>query len=398
MPSVRPFIGLLYDPAVAGPLETVTAPPYDVISPGDQEQLYGASPFNLVRLILAREEADDDASGNRYSRAAAHVREWRARGVLVPTEGLGVYPYEMEFQLEGRRRRVRGVIVEAELEPWGGSIVPHERTLPGPIEDRLALLQTVQANLSPVYAVSVPEGHRANRRELSDFLEEETALPPLREVVDESGTRHRLWASAEGAALVARAMRDQRLMIADGHHRYAVALIYREAMRAVAGAGPWDAIMMLVVDAAEEDPPVLPIHRALVRGKAPAAEAGARVRDLAEILATLHDEDLRYGTVSEENRQLVHRIARLEGEPPTVCALHEQLLDRAPGLELRYLPDAAAVERLVVEGEASAAYLLPPSTVERVWRVVRAGRMLPQKSTYFWPKPRTGLVIRPLTL
>jgi uncharacterized protein (DUF1015 family) len=394
--EVRPFTGLLYDPTVAGAAERVTAPPYDVISPVDQDRYYRLSPFNVVRLILGKDEPGDDASTNRYTRASSYLRSWMDQGVLKATPRPSFFPYELDFHLGGGRRRVRGVIVEVTLEPWGSSIVPHERTLPGPIEDRLRLLRAVQANLSPVYAVLA--GTRRST-DLAGFLDKITSDPPDRETMDEAGTRHRLWVKDSIPEEITGPMGHERLMIADGHHRYMVALAYREEMRAAAGPGPWDSMMMFVVDASAEDPPVLPIHRAVLRGSLPPpglpASGGERVRDLAEVLATLHDDDMTCGIVSPEDGGVAHHVAALEGSPPTVCALHDQILDRTGPIELRFLPDAVLAEGLVLSGEATAAYLLPPTKVERVWRIVSKGGKLPQKSTYFWPKPRTGLVIRP---
>src|SRR5439155_4976618 len=153
VPDVRPFTGLLYDPSVVGPVGTVTAPPYDTISPIDQERYHRAHPNNVVRLILGRDEPGDDEADNRHLRAASYLRRWRLEGALAPTDGPALFPYEFQFHLGGVERRVRGVIAEVGLEPWGGSILRHERTLPGPIEDRLRLLRAVRANLSPVYAV-----------------------------------------------------------------------------------------------------------------------------------------------------------------------------------------------------------------------------------------------------
>jgi hypothetical protein len=122
------------------------------------------------------------------------------------------------------------------------------------------------------------------------------------------------------------------------------------------------------------------------------------VRDMSELLASLRDEDVTFGMVGNEDGGLVHRVASLTGSPPTVCALHAQVLDpaKAGPANLRFVPDSVAAEWAVVSGEASVAYLLPPTRVERVWEVVRSGRRLPEKSTYFWPKPRTGMVVRPL--
>jgi uncharacterized protein (DUF1015 family) len=281
------------------------------------------------------------------------------------------------------------VILEVELEPWGGSILPHERTMPGPIEDRLRLLRAVQANLSAVYGV-----YAGPAQGVSEFLARETSRAPDRSVTDEEGTIHRLWVSLEGTEPVAEALAAEQLLIADGHHRYTVALAHRDEMRASHGPGPWDAMMMLVVDGTVEDPPVLPIHR-VVTGDAIPDVPASRVRDLAEVLASLSDDALSCGILTLEEGEAVHRVATLAGAPPTVCALHEQILDRSQTIALRFVPDAVAAEEAVLSGEASAAFLLPPTRVDRVRQVIQRNGRLPQKSTYFWPKPRTGMVIRP---
>jgi uncharacterized protein (DUF1015 family) len=394
MPEARPFVGLVYDTAVAGPLEALTTPPYDVISPLDQERFYLASPFNVIRLILSREgsnSAGSPDSADKYTEAASNLSSWRERGVLRSTPQPSVYPYEFQFHLGGTRRRVRGLIAEVDLEPWGGSIVPHERTLAGPIEDRLNLLRAVSANLSPVYTLAVsPRRSEA----LSGFLDAATSGPPALQLTDEEGTHHRLWVVPDGAAETLEAVRAGRLMIADGHHRYTVALAHREEMRSRFGPGPWDAMMMMIVDARAEDPPVLPIHRVVTDGSPP-TRLGERVPDLAEILATVSDDHLTFGVAELEDGILIHRVASVGGEPPTVCALHDQVLDRTPDIGLRFVPDASSAEAAVRSGQGRAAFFLPPTKVDRVWKLVAAGRKLPQKSTYFWPKPRTGLVIRP---
>jgi uncharacterized protein (DUF1015 family) len=393
VPIVRPFTGLLYDTDASGPLHAVTAPPYDVITPVDQDRYYRSSPYNIVRVILGEAEEGDDGTHNKYTRAGSYLRSWRERRVLISTDEPSLYPYELTFRFGGEPHRVRGVIAEVQLEPWGGSIIPHERTFPGPIEDRLTLIRAVRANLSPVYGLFAGPSPT-----LAAFMDLAMAGRPDREVTDEQGTRHRLWVTTEGAHLLAEALCADRILIADGHHRYTVALAFREEMRARFGPGPWDAMMMLIVDAATEDPPVLPIHRVLLRG-APMEEPPAeRVRDMAEILVSLRDDDLTYGTVRMEDGEPVHGVARLMGTPPTVCALHDQVLDRIRDAELRFVPDSVQAERAVIAGRGSATYLLPPTRVQRVWEVVADNRRLPQKSTYFWPKPRTGMVIRPFDL
>lgn len=395
MPEIRPFDGLVFDVARTGPLDAVAAPPYDTISPVDQDRFYRASPYNVIRLILGKEEPGDGPSSNKYTRAASDLQEWRAAGILRRVGEPAVYPYEFRYRFAGESRRLRGLIAEVGLEPLGGAIVPHERTMLGPIEDRLQLLRHVGANLSPIYGVVAGPSRR-----LEQFLEQAMAREPLRVATDEDGTEHQIWSSPgerDDAEAALHELQTQTLMIADGHHRYAVALEYQREMRASRGPGPWDAMMMLIVDGATEDPPVLPIHRLVSSQADPRPEDHpTRVRDVAEILASIDDEELTYGVIRMDGPDPLHAIARLTGEPPTVSVLHEQLLHDVPAAALRFTPDAGLAEHAVRSGEANTAYLLPPTRVERVRRVIARGRKLPQKSTYFWPKPRTGLVIRPL--
>ena len=385
MLQISPFTGLVFDRAKAGPLEHVTSPPYDTIAPEQERRLHAINSYNVVRLILGRERAGDDETRNKYTRAAARLRRWQKEGVLVTSEGPGWYPYEMVFSFQGARRRVRGLICQVALEPWGGSILPHERVLPAPVKDRLALLREVQANLSPIYAL-----FRGPCPPLIGLLDEVAGLPPVIELVDESGVEHRMWI-LRNREDVSGWLRDEQLLIADGHHRYTVAMTHRDEMRARHGAGPWDHMMMLLVDGSAEDPPVLPIHRLLLSGRA--AVQGRRVHDLPEVLALLRDEELTYGTASVEDGRVIHRVSALRGQPPTVCALHEQILrEDAP---IRFVPDAVQAEDAVRAGRAAAAFFLPPTKVERIRAVIERAERLPQKSTYFWPKPRTGCVIRP---
>jgi uncharacterized protein (DUF1015 family) len=308
--------------------------------------------------------------------------------VLKEVPSPAVYPYEMRFQGQGAHRRVRGVIAEVELEPWGGSILPHEGTLPGPLRDRLQLLRAVRANLSPVYGV-----FQERSPDLAALLDTVSGRPPDREVTDEAGTRHSLWIAPEGNDVVAQELRSRTVMMADGHHRYEVALAYREEMRALHGPGPWDRLMMLVVDAGSEPPLVLPFHRALTR-PAPIPADAHRVRDLQELLAGLRDEELTVGTVRMAGPEALHSLGTVSGYPPTVGALQEQLLAGVDPTDVRYVADAATAEAMVRGGEADTVYLLPATTVERIRGVVDSGRRLPEKSTYFWPKPRTGMVFR----
>ena len=385
--AVAPFDGLVYDPARVGDLAAVTAPPYDVVLPHEQDRLHRASPYNIALVDLGAEVTG--APEEKYTRAARLLSRWRDEGILAPTGRPSVYPYEMRFAYRGEHRTVRGIMCQVGLEPWGGLVLPHEETMASPVEDRLRLLKATATDLSPIYAVV--GGPSPPQTELINAAARRRAD---RELVDEEGVAHRLWIEPMPDDLT-HWYRDQQLLIADGHHRYETALVYRDEMRAARGPGPWDAVMMLVVDAASEDPPVLPIHRLIRTDEVPQL-TGERVRGLEEVLARLVDDDLTFGAAIREDGALVHVVGRLNGEAPTVSALHRTLLDRMSTKGIRFVHDAALAEAAVRSGEADLALFLPPARVENVRAVVAAGGRLPQKSTYFWPKPRTGLVLRPL--
>ncbi len=386
MSRVSPFVGLMFDRSVVGSFDLVTTPPYDVISEAERHRFMEASPHNVIRLVLGP-DANDDEPDDQYRRAGELLRSWRSDGALLPTSGPAYFPYEMRFSLHGRRRTIRALICAVDLEDWGGSIVPHEETMEGPIEDRLRLTREVRANLSSIHAL-----FRGPNDALASFLDTSCAGEPAAVAADESGVGHRLWIAPPDPD-VARWLEPESLMIADGHHRYSMALRYRDEMRSSHGSGPWDHVMMLIADAAVQEPPVLPFHRIQLDG--PFDPSGERVRDLAEVLETVSDERLVYGTATLEDGLLVHRVAELTGEPPAVVALHEQVLSGV-GDHLRYTADVAAAEEAVHAGDAVGAYFLPPTDATRIRAVIDRGARLPPKSTFFWPKPRSGLVIRPL--
>jgi uncharacterized protein (DUF1015 family) len=296
----------------------------------------------------------------------------------------------MRFLLHGRSRRLRGVIGAVELEDWGGSILPHERTMRGPVEDRLRLVRAVKANLSSIQAM-----FSGPCDPLAAALDAASEGTPVARTTDEAGVEHRMWLLDPVDADVTRWLADETLMIADGHHRYTMSLRYRDEMRERHGPGPWDRVMMLLVDSATEDPPVLPYHRVLTAGDP--GRVGVRVLDLHEVLDAVDDEDIAYGVVTLDHGVLSHHVVRLEGEPPTVCRLHDGPL---AGLDdvLRFTHDAVEAEDAVRHGQGVAAFILPRTNAARIRSVIDAGGVLPQKSTFFWPKPRSGMVIRALDL
>jgi len=379
MPRVFPFEALVYDVAVVGTLDRVTTPPYDVISETLQRE-YRAQPLNIVQIDSGA--GDGDAG---YERAGTLLRRWVADGVLVRTPP-AFHAYEMQVSAT---ERVRGVFCAMELHDWGGDVLPHEETMPGPVDDRLRLLRATHTHLSAVYGtVGGP------CPPLGDLLDDVAASPPDAELVDEQGVAHRRWTLPTDVP-VGEWLADEPLLIADGHHRYTTALAYRDEMRATSGSGPWDRLLTFIVDAGSERLSVRPFHRVQMAGSLP--DPGRAMSGLPELLAALSDDDLRVGIVRGGQADAELTVQELDGEPPTVRALHDGLLDAlAPPGALRFTPDPAEAVAAVSNGEAVAAYLLPPTTPDRIRKVVERGERLPQKSTYFWPKPRTGVILMPL--
>ena len=387
MPRVAPFRGLRFDPAVAGPLDRLTAPPYDVISGPTREGLRARSRYNIVHLDLASDVPDPSRSG--YERAADLLERWRRDGALAVDPEPSYYAYEIGFTLEGMSRVVRGILCALELEAPGGAVLPHEETMDGPVDDRLRLLRATRTHLSPIYGTVTGPSDA-----LRDALGRTTANRPDANVVDEEGVEHRVWVMPGGTD-VSGWLEDLPMLIADGHHRYATALSYRDERRREDGPGPWDRVLALVVDAATEPVSVLPYHRVQLTGPPPAP--GRPVPGLAEALAEVDDTRLRYATISRNDGRVAYDIHDLDGEPPTVRVLHERVLDLiAPEGALAFTHDATDADRAVRDGAAVAAYLLPATTPDRVRAIVARGDRLPRKSTFFWPKPRTGMVMLPV--
>lgn len=383
VPRVFPFRSLVYDPAVAGPLDRVTAPPYDVISEALLRELQ-TEPSNIVRVDLAK---DAGSGEDRYQAAGELLRRWTAEGVLRREEP-AFHAYEMRTGSNGRLRSVRGVFAAMELESWGGNVLPHEETMPGPVEDRLSLLRAARTHLSAVYGTVAGPCPA-----LADLLDRTMREPPAGETVDEQGVRHRRWRIEEDQPVGAW-LEDEALLIADGHHRYTTALAYRDEMRATAGPGPWDRLLTFIVDAGSEELTVAPFHRVQLSGAPPTV--GAPVTSLADALAACSDDETVVGLIVQKDGDVEIRVVSLKGEPPAVRALHAELIPALPPGALRYTPDAEEAAAAVRSGSATAAYLLPPTTPDRVREVVQRGERLPQKSTYFWPKPLTGMVLMPL--
>jgi uncharacterized protein (DUF1015 family) len=416
MADVQPLRALHYDTSVAGALSDLVAPPYDVIDAGQRSALIARSPFNVVNIDLPQDEP------NPYSAAGELFDSWQLQGALVRDREPAIWAHTQDYTgPDGRMLTRRGFFCRVRIEPYGpGRVRPHERTHPGPKEDRLRLTRATRANISPIFSLYSDPRHVA-----WDALAGATESAPWGDVRDSDGTVHRLWRVSDPGviATVQTATRDAELLIADGHHRYETMQAYAEE---VGGDGEHRYILMCLV--ALEDPglTVFPTHR-LVNGldgarREALAQALARDFDVAEVpLEDLAppsgDGPLQLGYIDNEGQPRRFTLkdqaiadAALEGHSSAyrrldTGVLEALLLKSALGLSdedishfngLFYARDTAEALAMVLSGEYDAAFLMRPTPIGQVRDVAAAGENMPPKSTYFFPKLLTGLLFNPL--
>jgi uncharacterized protein (DUF1015 family) len=357
--DVKPFRALRYGPA-AGPLERLVAPPYDVISPDEREELAGRSPYNVVRLTLP--ESEDEA--------ARSLREWRAGGVLVeepPAVWLLVQDY---VGPDGVARTRRGVVASLRVEPYDRRVVlPHERTHAGPKEGRLRLLRATNVELEPIFLLYDGPPGLVQPDRPADLAVEGASL----------------WRIEDAAVAVGELFAERQLLIADGHHRYETALAF------AAEQGTPEAARMLVVLVSTDDPglEIFATHR-VFPGRIEAGTSNGAA-DVESALAELERRD------PTRSAAVVYRDGRaglLEGD---AGELDVQLVDRFGHEGISYTPDWREAVGRVDRGEAGTAMLLRPTRIEDVFAAARRGEVLPQKSTYFFPKLLSGLLFHPVS-
>lgn len=429
MTQIAPFRGILYNPNKVRELSKVIAPPYDVITPEELAKLQRRSPYNIVHLDL-NHEADP------YQAVTRLFEEWQAEKILVRDETPGIYFISHRFRTDGEEEKERlGFIALTRLEDFStGNIRPHERTLEGPKEDRFQLMLACQANLSPILALySQPK--RIINRMLSERAQ---GTDPLREVRDDRGGSCLLWrvTDPELIRLVRREMEGQPLLIADGHHRYEAALRYRDHLRAErkswSGGESFNYVMAYFANMKDAGLLILPTHR-LVRAFEPipfqkleedlqryfylepypktpegrrwflrALKSGGKRHRL---IGASFKRDPRYLILRLKNKRIMQRLAKELSAPLReldVTILHLLLMEHILGLSaedqvkervMSYTQDEDKVLQAVEKEGYMAAFILNPPDPETVLTIALGGERLPQKSTYFYPKLITGLVI-----
>jgi uncharacterized protein (DUF1015 family) len=426
MADVRPLSSLRYDLDRVGGFEAVLSPPYDVIDPAQRAELAARSPFNVVGIDLPEPATE---GGDPYENAATLLAEWQQAGALVRDDDPSFWILTQDYLApDGSRRTRSGFLAAVRIEDYGaGKIRPHERTHPGPKEDRLRLTRATKTNLSPIFALYSDSTGAARAT-----IAEQTEGEPYGEQIDEEGTVNRLWrvTDLDAAAALSEALDPAELLIADGHHRYETARIYADE---IGGDGPHRFVLMDLV--ALEDPglSVFPTHR-LISGLADDPErAGALRKTIEECFEVTElgsneelppnglsaDGRLQFGYLdSRHNRplRLVLREQKIADdaladfpEPyrKLDAAVLEALILQGPlGLTeddishfngLGYSPNDDEALALLASGDYDAAFFLSGAPIEQIQEIAAAGVNMPPKSTFFTPKVPTGLIFNPLS-
>jgi uncharacterized protein (DUF1015 family) len=400
VPRFDPFRGLRYAPSKA-PIGQVIAPPYDVISSVERVHFASRHPANAVLVELP--QPDLQGGRDRYRVAAELFARWQGDGTLVPDPVPCLYPYRMTDPSGRTTTGVIGALGLADPEQES-DILPHEKTLPKPKSDRLDLLRATRANLSPIWGLSMAHGLTATFDPTDD--------DPTADAYDDDGVRHQLWVLDDRDAIeaIASAIARAPVVIADGHHRYETARTYQAQCRAENGnvAGSYDQILALIVELSEDQLTVGAIHRTIsglpaefdlvgaCEGLFDVVRAGAADERTLGALADAHSLSLVTG--GSAYLLLPLEATYEEAGNDLDSSLIALLLARLPTHETMHRHSVAEALAALADGEAQAAFLLRPATVAQIEEWAAARRQMPPKTTYFSPKPRTGLVFRSLEL
>ena len=435
MAEVCPFLGIRYNREVVKDLAQVICPPYDVITPQQQKHYYGKSDYNAIRLeyLLPVVATTRQSNYNKYSGAAVTFQRWLKEGVLQVEDCPAFYLHDHYFTYSGEKKRRRGLIARVRLGPWGNGIYPHEETFSKTKSDRLQLMRACQANFSPLFAL-----YQDSEGKFGKILSEASQGKPVIKFAD-SGESHVVWAITEPKFIhrISEFITTQALYMADGHHRYETALAYQQerahiivsgGKQSLAGKEAFNYVMMTLVDFFDPGLVLFPVHR-LVRGIAPSALARLegqlsqifilKIIPLTDSLISSLKHKMIEGAflvilglvpqslVLLKQRQGISVDAMMpenHSQPYkkfNVSLLNHLILGRMLGVaqdseDIAYTVDVDEACQQIEEGKYQLAFLLSPPQPEIVKAIVEAKDRMPRKSTYFYPKLPTGLIINPL--
>ena len=434
--EIKPFKAFRFDSNVVADVGNCIAPPYDVISPAQQQKLYEKSEYNIVRIIKGETTASDNADNNQYTRAADYLDKWVKKGVLKQDQDETIYAYVQNFELADRNLQRSSFIALARLEEFGKAVRPHEKTLEGPKIDRLNLKRATVAKFGLVFMLYEDEQNIADK-----IIEKASRQEPLIDCADEQQVRHRLFAitAKDDSDAIAKIMLDKNCIIADGHHRYETALNYYKET-----ANPAAAYQMTsFVNIRQNGLTILATHRLVGNLQnfrlenlitamrenfeiteypldSPRAKADAKQKVFAR-MKTGHDSDKNaFGIYSSggvyvavlKNKQAMDLAAPNTSRPwrsLDVSVLHKLILEKLLGIGEKELADGSNIEYIkdvgnavdesiekVNRGQKQVLFFVNPTKMQQIQMVTAVGEKMPQKSTFFYPKMYTGLTINKL--
>jgi len=409
MAEVIPFKGILYNTSAVRP-QDVVAPPYDIITPELREELYGRSPYNIVRIDAGKELEGNGLRKNKYTRAALYLRDWLKQGILLRGDRPCFYAYEADYALKGQRKRLLGFFGLVRLEELGRGVYPHERTHRRAREDRLSLLKACKANTSPIFSL-----YNSPKKKASAVLEAAGGRSPYMEASDSDGAFHRLWLIDEPASIraITEDLKDRPIFIADGHHRYETALEFKKTV----GDESANYVLMFLANIADGGLTILPTHRLVNADGEILKKLGGhfRIEKLspgADMPSAIEGRKNTFGLCLKGGTAPCDIGGRYaleysggglpEAHPALrgldVVILHELVLKGLLGVEdVSYEMDGRKAVSLVEGGVYTACFFLNPTGVRDVEAVALSSERMPPKSTYFYPKLLTGFVINSLT-
>lgn len=435
MAKVIPFRAVHFNGTCATNLDMLITPPYDIISPKEQDAYYRAHPRNMIRLVLGKEYPDDREGNNRYSRAAYTLKSWLDAGIMLRRDRPSMTVYQMEFELpDGGRRLIDGIIALVKVDDYGrGKVLPHEKTYKGPKKDQLNLLRSCRAHFTPIHAL-FPDANQQVVKIYERFVRQ----PPELQAQDPSGAVHRTWTfdDEEAIAAIQGVLEDKSLFIADGHHRYETSLAYHQEILASGNSVPskgHEYVMMYLTAMSHPGLTILPAHR-LVKGMGDFYLEGVLAKldpyfhikkyaytDKESAVEIFREQVSPYAEVGgmfamavvKENAMWTLRLKSLDAVdsliretiPPAlrefdVTVLGEVIMGHGLGLDrdnseglIEYSPSVLESVERVNNGRVQMAFLINPTRVEQVQAAAELGHKLPQKSTYFFPKLASGLIL-----
>jgi uncharacterized protein (DUF1015 family) len=439
MAEMKPFKGLRYN-TLRVDLKDIITEPYDRITPSMQEEYYKRSPYNIVRIILGKDDDPEHPEKDKYKRANIYLEKWEKEGIFITEEKKALYVYDQEFKVDGTAKKRRGLIARVKLEDFASKkVFPHEKTFPKHKEDRLKLLRATNTNTEQIFLLYIDDEKKVGQAIEKAMKKAELAA----EVKDEDEFRHRLWVikNAEDLGRIQKAMAEKILIIADGHHRYETSLNYRAEMiqklRAVNGDEPFNYIMMTLFDLNDPGLVILPTFR-LVRNleklneesfkklfsknfeisemiwssltdRSTLEKVQARIEKECHTFAAFMAGAKKFLLLRLKSEDILDKVID-PGKSPEwkrldVAILHSLIIDKLADLtegpflqdeDVSYIRNLEEGLKRVADGEWQMILLLKPCSLQQIRQVVENGELMPHKSTDFFPKLKSGLVLNPL--